>query len=238
MLVKTPGIVLHSIKYSETSIICKIFTEALGLQSYLVQGVRSASKTNKAALFRPLSLLELVVYNKKESKGLHRIKEFNRGYVYTDLPFNIRKSTQALFVSEVLYHCIKEGEHDPEMYQFITDWLVQLDQTTDKVANYHLIFMAELSAHLGFRPEGTYSDTTQLFDIIQGQFVPIPPNHHHYLDVKQSRHLSEMLKGNWQHPMNGAERGILLEQLIDFFRYHIDGFPELRSHKILKEVMS
>ena len=238
MLVKTPGIVLHTIKYSETSIICKIFTEALGLQSYLVQGVRASSKTNKAALFRPLSILDLVVYDKKESKGLQRLKEYNRGFIYTDMPFNILKSTQAMFVTEVLYHSIKEGQHDPEMYEFISNWLMNLDQTQGKAVNAHLIFLVELSAHLGFRPEGDFTERTPVFDIVQGQYVPNPPNHHHYLDEQQGRLLAEMLKGRVDYRMSGQERSLLLERLIDFYRYHMDGFPELRSHKILREVLS
>ena len=40
MLVTTKGIVLHSLKYSETSIIVRIYTEARGLQSYLFKGIR------------------------------------------------------------------------------------------------------------------------------------------------------------------------------------------------------
>ena len=40
MYSKTKGIVLNSIKYGESSIICRIYTAKLGLQSYLVNGVR------------------------------------------------------------------------------------------------------------------------------------------------------------------------------------------------------
>ena len=40
MIQQTKGIVLSSIKYAESSIICRIYTESLGLQSYIVNGVR------------------------------------------------------------------------------------------------------------------------------------------------------------------------------------------------------
>ena len=40
MYSQTKGIVLSSVKYSESSIICKIYTAKLGLQSYIVNGVR------------------------------------------------------------------------------------------------------------------------------------------------------------------------------------------------------
>ncbi len=50
MLYTTQGIVLSHIKYRETSIIAKVFTEALGLQAYMVHGVRT-KKTNTVLPF-------------------------------------------------------------------------------------------------------------------------------------------------------------------------------------------
>ena len=50
---KTRAIVLHCIKYSETSVIAKIYTEKLGMQSYMVKGVRAAKSKSKAAMLQP-----------------------------------------------------------------------------------------------------------------------------------------------------------------------------------------
>ena len=50
MLHKTNGIVLKVIKYSESSIISNIYTERFGLQTYIVNGVRSAKAKGKAGL--------------------------------------------------------------------------------------------------------------------------------------------------------------------------------------------
>jgi DNA repair protein RecO (recombination protein O) len=75
MLHKTKGIVLHYIKYSETSIIVKIYTETFGIQSYIVNGVRSKNNKNKIALFQPLTLLDMVVYHKANATSLNRIAE-------------------------------------------------------------------------------------------------------------------------------------------------------------------
>ena len=59
---KSKGIVLRTVKYGETSVIVAIFTEIFGLQSYLVNGVRVASKksASKANLFQPSAILDLV----------------------------------------------------------------------------------------------------------------------------------------------------------------------------------
>jgi len=81
MLHKTKGIVLNYIKYSDTSIIAKIYTEAFGLQSYIVNSVRSSKAKNKIALFQPLTLLEMVVYHKNH-QGLQRISEMRTAEPY------------------------------------------------------------------------------------------------------------------------------------------------------------
>jgi DNA repair protein RecO (recombination protein O) len=74
MLHKTRGIALNYIRYRESSIIAKIYTEAFGIQSYIVNGVRSSkSKMNRIALFQPLTLLDMVVYHKSKEATIHRI---------------------------------------------------------------------------------------------------------------------------------------------------------------------
>ena len=72
MLQKTQGIVLSYIKYKDSSIIVRIFTRELGLKGYVVNGARSGGKASKIALFQPLTLLDLVVYE-KEARGLKQM---------------------------------------------------------------------------------------------------------------------------------------------------------------------
>lgn len=237
MLVSTRGIVLHSIKYSETSLVCRIFTEELGLQSYLLQGVRGSKKGNKAALFRPLNLLNMVVYHKRESKGLQKVKEYNLEHIYTDMPFNIRKSSIAMFVSEVLNHLIKEELHDPELFQYLHDWLTELDSTTDKLAYKHLGFLLDLSVYFGFKPEGQFNKEHPYFDLVEGCFVHQLPIHPNYIKADLSAHLATILSHN-QPAMTKHERDVLLEKLLLFYRYHVEGFPQLKSHKILSEILA
>ena len=71
MIQQTKGIVLSSIKYAESSIICRIYTESLGLQSYIVNGVRK--KKGKNTYYQPLNILDLEVYHKEKS-GFNALK--------------------------------------------------------------------------------------------------------------------------------------------------------------------
>jgi len=99
----TRGVVLHQIKYSESSIITKIYTEAFGIQSFLVRGVRKKGSKIKAGLFQTLSLVDLVVYFKEKS-NIQNLKEIKSALPQTSIPFNIKKSTIAIFLKELNLH--------------------------------------------------------------------------------------------------------------------------------------
>ena len=51
MLIKTRGIVLSYLKYRESSIIARVYTERLGVQSYVVNSVRKAKPPGRIALW-------------------------------------------------------------------------------------------------------------------------------------------------------------------------------------------
>ncbi len=125
---------LHSIKYGETSVIARVLTRELGLQSYLVPGVRKPKARIRQNLFQPLCLLDLIVYH-KEKEGLHRIKEITCPHPYESIPYDIPKTSIAIFLAEMLHHAIKSHEANPALFDFIRDSLLTLDQTKERTAD-------------------------------------------------------------------------------------------------------
>ena len=108
---KTKGIVLRAVKYGETSLIVTIFTELFGVQSYIVNGVRTSSKKGqgKANLFQPSANLDLVVYH-QEIKNLQRLRDFRWGMLYQHIFSDIPKNAVAMFMVELLTKCLKQPE--------------------------------------------------------------------------------------------------------------------------------
>ncbi|MEJ0055490.1 MAG: DNA repair protein RecO [Bacteroidota bacterium] len=151
MLHKTRGIVFRFTKYGETSIIVSIFTEMFGLQSYIVNGVRTKSAKNKIALFQPLTLLDLVVYY-RENADILRIKEVKVLYAYQTIHQDIRKSAIAMFLNEFINKAVKDQSHAGEICEFLTGSLVALDEIQSP-ENFHLVFVLKLSRYLGFGPQ-------------------------------------------------------------------------------------
>ena len=220
MLYKTRGIVFRITKYGDTSIIVNIFTHLFGLQSYIVNGVRSKSSRNAISLYQPLTLLDMVVYH-RESANILRIKEARCLHAYQSIHTDIRKTTIALFLSELLNKSVKDQSNAELIYDFLMRSFITLDQL-DAVENFHLIFLIKLSRHLGFGPQATH-------EILEGQRVT----------EVEDRALQELLVKDFGNcPAISYEvRTRLLECLLAFYGRHIESLGEIRSVNVLREIL-
>lgn len=220
MTFKTRGIVFRFTKFKETSIIVTIFTDLFGLQSYIVNGVRSKSARNKIALYQPLTLLNLVVYH-REHANIERIREISCLHPYRSLLSDVKKSTLAMFIAEILNKTVKEENHAGEIFDFLSGSLITLDSLPARYENFHLIFLLKLSRYLGF---GIYNTG----DLLTGA---IP-------DKENENAVEELLRGEYDAPLNvtNAQRRMLLDALLRFYARHIEHLGEIKSVQVLREV--
>ncbi len=240
MIEKTAGIILHSIKYSETSIIARVYTREAGLQSYLVPGVRKARSRFKKNLFQPLSIVEVVAYH-KERGGLQHLKEINCPQPYGSIPYAINKTSIAIFLAEILNHALKNQEANAQLFDFLAESLRQLDQTHESIANYHLVFLIRLSRYLGFKPRDNHDKQHRFFNIREGMFQHRSDDPEFCLSERLSLVFLEVIntETSQQHELHiiKEERRVLLQKIIDYYRYHLEGMPEIKSHSVLETVL-
>jgi DNA repair protein RecO (recombination protein O) len=240
MLHSTRGIVLHTVKYSETSVIAKIYTELFGLQSYLVRGIRKQRSKIRPVLLQHLTLVDLVVYHKEKS-SLQTIKEIQIAYPYKSVPFDIRKSSLALFINELLYKSIKEEEANRKLFDFIWGSCVFLDETTKTIHYFHLWFMVHLTAFLGFIPQMNYSDKKKIFNMKEGIFQETPPGHEYFMDERSGAIFYRLFllptEEDTLFDIPLEERNIMVEKILLYYQVHLPGFTGLRSHHILHTVL-
>lgn len=230
MLYKTRGIALNYVRFRETSIIVKIYTEAFGIQSYIVNGVRSAkSKTNRIALFQPLTLLDLVVYHKSKEQTIHRLSEVKCSLPFRSLPFDFVKSSIALFMTEILVKTLREEEVNLPLFEFLLESIVYLEETKEHYENFHLQFLVKLAAYLGFGV-GTVREIEQ----------QLTENLYPYTLAPQMR---EALQGFIHLPfdvmvhLERISRNKLLDALLFYYKTHLEGLGEIRSLEVLRELM-
>jgi DNA repair protein RecO (recombination protein O) len=245
MIHKTKGIVLRAVKYGETSLVLTMFTELFGLQSYIVNGVRTVSKkgSSKSVFFQPSAILDLVVYH-NEYKNLQRIKEYKWAHLYQYIFSDVRKNAVAVFMIELLTKCLKQPEPNPELFYFVEDALTHLDKATDTVtANFPLFFALHLAVFFGFRIHDKFSEEKHFLDLEEGLFKAVAPNHPNYLDDKAAEVTSYILKTRQPNELedlklNQEFRRLLLNSYEGYYRLHISDFGSLKTLPVLREMMN
>jgi DNA repair protein RecO (recombination protein O) len=248
MLHKTRGIALHTLKFSETSIIAKIYTELFGLQSYLIKGIRRQRPAIRPGLFQPLTILDLIVYY-KEKGGLQSVKEVHNLYPYQTLSFDIMKSSIALYINEIIYKSIREEEPNLELFNFLYKTCTELDSVMNNVTWFPLLFTLKMTRFLGFMPGPDKIREHEIFNMREGIFQEIPPDHKYYLRPPLSALLKELINKESENstddylipeynPETIQTRNHLLEQLLIYYKLHLPEFREIRSHKILHTILS
>ncbi|MBL7702289.1 MAG: DNA repair protein RecO [Ferruginibacter sp.] len=240
---KTKGIVLRSIKYGETSLVVTLFTELFGIQTYMVNGVRTSKKSAaKANHFQPTAILDLVVYH-SDNKSMQRIKEFSWADIYSNLLSDVIKNSIASYMAELLHKCLKQPEANADLYNFCEASFLQLDRANKTVtANFALFFTLHLTHFLGFRMTDNYSSDDQVLDLQEGCYIDHQPTHPYFMDGKNAELTAQLLKvmqpGELeQFNLNGEIRRLLLLRYLEYYALHIPDFGQMKTLVVMHEVL-
>lgn len=242
MLSKTAAIVIKTTDYSENSVVLKCFTAAYGLQSYLVNGVKNRKGAVRPSQLLPLSLLELEAYH-QQNKNLQRIKELRCFPALHELHVDLLKSCLAIFMAELLHKSLLfENQRDEKLFDFLQSSIQFVDLSQGSLALFPSFFMLQLSRYLGFFPKTDYDAGRTSFNLQEANFFAWEPNREGVLTPELSSVLFELSQCNFQNFQQldslRGQRNTLLQSLITYFRLHVPGFVELKSHTVLAEVLS
>lgn len=229
MLKKTDGIVISSIRYKETSIIVKIFTRELGLKSYLVNGVRIQGNKSKIALYQPLTLLDLVVYN-KETSGLQRISEARLQRANQLIPFDFMRTGLAFFMTEVISRSIYENYQNESLFDFLQESICHLDSLEAGLSQFPLVFLIEKAKFLGFAPE----ESTGF--LIESRSQPFTQEELHIADRYIQTLMKESYRCSSSVPLQLRRK--ILDHLLDFYSEHLENPGPWKSLSILRQLLN
>lgn len=241
MQIKTQAIVLKTYKYSETSIIAKMYTREMGLMSFMVHGVRKRKSKNSASLFQALQILDLEI-SYKERASLQSIKEIAIAEGIHNIHSNIIKSSIALFIAETVFKSVKEEEANESLFEFIATSIEYLNAAeNNNIANFHLIFLLGLSRFLGFLPNNNYDSDNIYFIPEFGGFDSYGKGNM-FLSKDNSLILHKLLESNYSQMntvvITSKERHFMLNALIEYYQYHLPEMGEIQSLDILETVFS
>lgn len=240
---KTRGIVLRSIKYGETSLVVTILTELFGVQTYMVNDVRSTKKSSaKANHFQPTAILDLIVYH-NENKHLQRIKEFSWAVLYSELLGNVIKNSIASFMAELIFKCLKQPEANADLYHFCEESFLELDKAEKNVAaNFALFFTLQFTHFFGFKMTDNFSRQNTVLDLQEGNFIDYQPAHPNFIDGQHAELTSQLLKVMQPvelalFKLNRETRRILLIRYLEYYSQHIPEFGQMKTLIVLHEVL-
>lgn len=231
---KTRGVVLHSVKYGERKLIVYMLTRDFGRRSFITN-IGSGGR----GVIQQLFILD---FDGWAGRGeLHSMDRPSQGEALRNIPFDVVKSTIALFLAELLYRLIQDEQADHELYDFVERTVMALDSTdsSNASANFHLWFLVHLTRYMGYMPEDNYT-TGAVLDYRNGQYITHMPQHTLYMPHAEAQ-LFHLLAGMsiddlGSLPLGRTARVALLERLIDMYGYHTDAIHQVNSLRILAEV--
>lgn len=229
MLYKTRGIALSYIKYKETSIITKIFTELFGLQTYIQNGVRSEKAKTKMALFQPLTLLDLVVYH-KPNQDINRINEIKCAFNYSTVQSDYIKICISSFVSEILSKTLKEYDKNENLFEFLYKTFQSFDNASHQaLANFPIEFLIHYYEYLGIM-------TSSKDDYIS-QIISMKPAYVKIIQEEEMDHYLDRFFENEPLPLlSKANHALVLDSLIDYLQLNMQNVGEIKSIKVLRSL--
>lgn len=234
MIVKTLGIVIKKIKYGDTSIICNIYTKELGLIGFHVPGVFSKKAKINISYFQELTLLELS-FNYNKNKNLQKISDISckKSHNMTSI------AQQAYFTvcSEILQLSIKEQEINEYLFDY-------LEQRFLNTLNAELNFwqlpstMLNVLYFYGCSPNTNTYQNNYCLNFQEGIFCDMNT----YVKLKSSPESAEIIFSllTEQHlklPYNHELRNQVINDLIIYYKIHVNDYFELKSRPIWQELM-
>ena len=240
-LEKTRGIVLNQIKYSDSQVIAQIYTEQFGRQSFIFRKPKSKKTSISLNILQPFFLLDINA-KFKGSRQIQRAQEVNNNPHFKNIPFDIAKSSIAIFLAEILSKVLIEEESNLALYSFLHHSILLLDEIEDGLANFHIFFLYELSKYLGFYPETNTLNSEKYFNIAEGSYSANSNNFKMVLNEQETK-MFGLLSGKGFHQineikLNRKQRQTLLKILIDYYRYHIPEMGRIKSYEILKQIFA
>lgn len=238
---KTEGIVIQAHKYGDTSIVTHIVTRDYGMQGFLVKGVYRKKSAFPPSYFQPLNRVKLVMYY-KPNRQLQNLREIQVSPIFQNIPYEIAKTSVAMFLAEVLGKILKAEAPDDDLFSYLQDAIQLLDSWQQGLNLFPLFFLLDLSHYMGFYPYNNFNEAYPYFNLEEGLFQSTPAQHSPTMNANESQHLAALLGSSLAtHSTHlkipSKERIALLNQLVDYFRLHTQNFPRLKSAQILRDVL-
>jgi DNA repair protein RecO (recombination protein O) len=159
LLVKADGLVLHTVRHGETSLVLTVFCREQGKVGLMAKGARSKSKLGAAAALALLCEGQFVFYH-KANRDLQLLKEWTALNPHHRLREDLDTLAVGSAVAELLAKCLREQDPHPELYDAAGEILKVLDEHPPYPLPVLYLFELRMFRVLGFEPGLRYCAVT------------------------------------------------------------------------------
>ncbi len=235
---QSKAIVLHSIKYGETSLIVNCFLYDIGIKSFIIKGIlNSKNKKFSKSYFLPLSIVS-INYSNKKNKDLGYIIDAKPAEIFSSLHVDLFKSPVIIFIGEVLHSVLKENPgSNKELFEYLEGALLWFDKS-NKELNFHLKVLVDLTKFIGFYPN-IKKESDDFFDLRLGTSSQLKPIKN-YMGGSELKTFKKLLGMTFEDlnsiNIDNLLRVKMLGLLIDYYSLHLQMFKSPKSINIFNEV--
>jgi DNA repair protein RecO (recombination protein O) len=210
----TSLILLHTTKFGENSIVLHTLSKEYGRKGFVVRSVNK----KMMSLLLPLNILEADIADSGKS-GLLPVRNLTIGSPLMGIRNNLYKNTMTMFLSEVLYRVVKEGNSEPGLYEWCERQILLLDAMESDFSNFHIRFLLELTIELGFSPKVE-------------DLRPFLGDNQSIIEKFMSISFAESMLM----PLSGSLRNEICEGVLRYIEYHLESTLTINSLKVLREL--
>ena len=207
-------IILRYTKIKDSAIVVHTLSREWGRRSFIVHLGKGASM----AMFQPLGIVEADITENPRSE-LWRASRFVQARPLMSLRTDPSKNAITLFMSEVLYRAVTDGTAEDGLYDWCERSILTLEALEKDYANFHLRWLLEFSAAMGFEPSPE-------------DLAPFAGER--FAEVKAL--LGATFEEAMLLPLSGDRRSELCEIFIRYLSHHSETTLDIRSLRVLREL--
>ncbi|MBT5090708.1 MAG: hypothetical protein HOM24_06445, partial [Flavobacteriales bacterium] len=183
--------------------------------------------------FQSLQLLTINATHLPKN-NLQYISEIALEHTQITNGIDMKKNFLCIFVAEVISKVLLETEKDKELFKFIWELKIDLNNLEKINPNFALIFLIRLSEYLGFSPSkeeinGVY------FNMKLGQFTNNEQQLNYNVEKDNSIYLRELLE-NKDVNIPYQNRNQILLHLIQYYKLQHHELKNITSHLIIESL--
>ena len=146
MKIKAEFIILASTKVGDRSLVLHTLSPEWGRRSFLVGATRQ-----NLAMALPLNIVEAEISVSRVSE-LWRANALECTQSLNSIRSDMTRGAISMFMAEVLYRTVRDGAVESGLYEWCRSSIRLLDSMESSYANFHLRWLLEFAAVLGFTP--------------------------------------------------------------------------------------